>query len=556
MSQSSFLSLGNNYKISLQDVFAQNREKLWQELQLRHRQSVDVDVGTVVPMVVYLQGGASETRYDSDHEPIFRQESYFLWLTGVQEPDCAVILTPQRRTTTLLIPRLPPAYATIMGHIQTPQEWKDKYHVDHVEYIDMVETILLQEIQQLQSHNTDTDPKLLLMHGQNSDSGNWYHPPNVITTSDVLQPYLDTTTLFPVLANCRVLKSQAELDLLRHVTEVTSMAHVYVMRNTKPNMYEYQCESLFRHYCYYNYGCRLVSYTPICGCGPNAAILHYGHTGEPNARHIAKQDMCLLDMGAEYFGYGSDVTCSFPASGTFSDRQRGIWNAVVAAQRAVYAMLRPGVSWVDCHIAAETAILQTLIDIGIVMLEPSQSTVSSSTSSTTATTTTTLEMLVQRRLGAVFMPHGLGHFIGIDTHDVGGYLPGHPERILEPGLKSLRTARILEETMVLTVEPGCYFIDHLLDEALADPDLGPYLNADLLQSSYRGFGGVRLEDVITITSSGFINYTLCPRTIAEVEYVMAGGSWPPRHDDAPELGRERLTDPNPLPSPIPSSSFT
>jgi Xaa-Pro dipeptidase len=86
-----------------------------------------------------------------------------------------------------------------------------------------------------------------------------------------------------------------------------------------------------------------------------------------------------------------------------------------------------------------------------------------------------------------------------------------------------------------------------LDEALAG-DLGPYLNATVLQS-YRGFGGVRLEDVVTITQSGFINYTLCPRTVHEVESVMAGGKWPPLHDDAPELGRERLTDPNPLPSP-------
>ena len=160
------------------------------------------------------------------------------------------------------------------------------------------------------------------MKGPNSDSGKIYEPP-----LQVLQEFpnrVDTTTLFPILAECRVVKSPAELRLLQHVTEVTSFAHAYVMRNMKPHMMEYQGESLFRHYCYYNYGCRLVGYTPICGCGPNASILHYGHAGEPNARQTREGEMCLFDMGAEYFGYGSDVTCSFPINGIFSDKQRPI----------------------------------------------------------------------------------------------------------------------------------------------------------------------------------------------------------------------------------------
>jgi len=152
-------------------------------------------------------------------------------------------------------------------------------------------------------------------------------------------------------------------------------------------------------------------------------------------------------------------------------------------------------------------------------------------------------------LSLLTQPHGLGHLIGIDTHDVGGYLEGHPERSKLPGLKSLRTARNMLEGMTVTVEPGCYFIDHLLDEALQkDSPLCEHLNAELLQE-YRGFGGVRLEDVVAITSDGCVNYTLCPRTISEIEHVMAGGKWPPIKDEAPELLRERLTDPTPLPSP-------
>lgn len=516
-----FLSTGGDtYKVFLKDVFGANRSKLVKKLQ-----SLDLPKGSLL----YLQGATSQNRFDTDHEPLFRQESYFLYLTGVKEPDCELLLDVDTGCTTLLIPKLPSDYATIMGHIRTLEEWKGLYEVDEVMYAENAESII-EEMLTLSSDVTNGNhPKLLLMEGRNSDSGNLYKAATI--SSEKLQPFVDKHTLFAILAECRVHKSEAELSLLQHVTELTSFAHAYVMRNTKPGMYEYQSESLFRHYCYYNYGCRLVGYTPICGCGPNAAILHYGHAGEPNSREIGDSEMCLYDMGAEYVGgYSSDVTCSFPACGKFTNQQAGIFNGVLNAQRAVYQILKPGVSWVECHRAAEAAILQQLIEIGIVI--PGDKTISE---------------LVEMRLGAVFMPHGLGHFIGIDTHDVGGYLPGTPERSTLAGLKSLRTSRVIEKNMVLTVEPGCYFLKHLLDGALDGP-LREYLNVDLIEQ-YRGFGGVRLEDVIAITNTGCINYTLCPRTISEIESVMAGGKWPPLRDEAPELLRVRLTDPTPLPSP-------
>lgn len=502
--------------------------------------------------VVYLVGGPSMTRFDSDHEPIFRQESYFWYLTGVKEPDCAMAICihgeGNEHTTTLFIPRLPRDYATVMGHIATPDEWKELYQVDHVYYMDEAEMQLESMLLMLQDPSDHQNAKLLLLQGPNSDSGKLYEAPSI--QSPKLQSLIDVTTLFPILAECRVIKSPTELALLQHVTELTSWAHAYVMRNIRPNQMEYQAESLFRHYCYYNYGCRLVGYTPICGCGPDAAILHYGHAGEPNARPLHDGDMFLSDMGAEYHCYGSDVTCSYPVNGRFTQSQVAIYNGVLNAQRAVYQRIRPGVSWVDCHKAAEAALLEMLLQEGIVILPTSTATTSDSISATK-----TIEELVEMRLGAVFMPHGLGHFIGIDTHDVGGYLPSNPPRILLPGLRSLRTARILQTGMVLTVEPGCYFIDHLMDEALQDDSpLRPYLNATKLRE-YRGWGGVRLEDVVTVTDDGFVNLTLCPRTVSEVEHVMNGGKWPPIHDEAPELGRVRLTNLNKplLPSPSPPS---
>ena len=256
------------------------------------------------------------------------------------------------------------------------------------------------------------------------------------------------------------------------------------------------------------------------------------------------------------------MTCSFPANGRFTEKYKAVYESVLNAQRAVYAKIEPGVSWVDCHIAAELEIVKGLYAIGVVQLPDDCKSESGDTS-------LILERLVrEHRLGAVFMPHGLGHLIGIDAHDVGGYLEGTPPRSTEAGLRSLRTARILEENMVVTVEPGCYFIDHLLDEAMEEGHpLAPFLNKELIDREYRGYGGVRLEDVVAITAkkpcgsdsddanshkgySCVCNFTLCPRTVREVESVMDGGKWPPMVDEALELRRLRLTKPwAPLPSP-------
>jgi Xaa-Pro dipeptidase len=123
-------------------------------------------------------------------------------------------------------------------------------------------------------------------------------------------------------------------------------------------------------------------------------------------------------------------------------------------------------------------------------------------------------------MGAVFMPHGLGHFMGCDVHDVGGY-PEGVTRINEPGLKSLRTARVLCEGMVLTIEPGIYFIQHLLDQALANPAQACFINREMLQR-FHGFGGVRIEDNVLITSSGTELLTKVPRTVEEIENWMKG----------------------------------
>uniref|UniRef100_A0A8C1WWR1 Peptidase D n=1 Tax=Cyprinus carpio TaxID=7962 RepID=A0A8C1WWR1_CYPCA len=289
-----------------------------------------------------------------------------------------------------------------------------------------------------------------------------------------------------------------ELEVLRYTNRVSSEAHKEVMKHVKPGVKEYEMESLFQHYCYSRGGMRHTSYTCICGSGNNSSVLHYGHAGAPNDKSIQDGDMCLFDMGGEYYCYSSDITCSFPANGKFTADQRAIYEAVLKSSRAVMAAIKPGVKWTDMHRLADRVHLEELLKIGILR--------------------GSVEEMLKVHLGSVFMPHGLGHLLGIDVHDVGGY-PEGIERIDEPGLKSLRMGRVVQERMVLTVEPGIYFINHLLDQALNSPAQCGFINNDVL-TRFRGFGGVRIEDDIAVTADGVELLTCVPRTVEEIEAFM------------------------------------
>ncbi|KAL1130150.1 hypothetical protein AAG570_013088 [Ranatra chinensis] len=278
---------------------------------------------------------------------------------------------------------------------------------------------------------------------------------------------------------------------MKYVNRISSEAHKLVMRTIKPGAYEYNAEAMFMNYCYISGGCRNVSYTCICGSGHNSSILHYGHAAAPNNKIINDGDMCLFDMGASYCGYSSDITVSFPANGKFTEKQKIIYNTVLKARNAVFNSLRPGVSWVQMHLMANEVMLNELRDNGLLRGN--------------------VQDMLCDNIASIFQPHGLGHFLGCDVHDVGGYMADTPERPTAPGLRCLRTARKLEAGMVITVEPGCYFIDALLDKALNDDVMKKYLVPDKIEE-FRGFGGVRIEDDVLITEKGMENLTNVPRT--------------------------------------------
>lgn len=463
--------------------------------------------------IILLKGGEESYQYDTDSENIFKQDSWFNYLFGVKEPNFFGVIRINTGEATLFVPRLPEDYAIWCGEIYSNKYFQQMYAVNEVLYVDemydWIRNTLAEE---------DINSSLHLLEGINSDSGSKY---NMIYLEEIKDLYsnerVSTHYLYDLLATCRTIKNQMEIEILRYTNYVASNAHVATMRIAKNCQFEYNLEANFLYEIYNNGGCRNASYTSICACGPNGAVLHYGHAAAPNDRELSPGNLALLDMGASYHGYASDITCTFPISGNFSEDQKVIYQGVLNAQVAVMHIAQPGESWVRCHHVAQIEIIKSLIDVGILIGG-------------------TAEELAAKQLGAVFFPHGLGHLIGCDTHDVGGYISGTPVRPSEPGFRKLRTARNLEEGFVLTNEPGCYFIDVLLDKALADPDQSIHINNDILKR-FRGFGGVRLEDDIVITKNGADNLTLCPRTINEIESVMNGGLWPPAIDTAPQLRR-------------------
>mmetsp|Transcript_24936 Transcript_24936/g.58858 ORF Transcript_24936/g.58858 Transcript_24936/m.58858 type:complete len:596 (-) Transcript_24936:54-1841(-) len=492
-----------------------NRARLVEAMIERLMKTEETSDSPALPRgVILIEGGKQTTRYDTDHEPVFRQESYFHWAFGVPDADVYGAISLPSGDATLFIPQHGLDYEIFCGSSPDLQSTCSKYGVENVLSIDQLDEFVASELSPTDD-GTD-DARLFLLTGLNTDSGNYAKPARYDGISKH-EKKCDTASLFPCMAEARVFKTNAEIELMRYTNWVSSMAHVEVMRSCRVGMMEYQLESLFQHHTYTHGGCRHMSYTCICACGPNPAILHYGHAGRPNDRKLLDGDMALLDMGAEYHCYASDITCSFPVNGKFSDNQLLVYNAVLSAQIDVIAAIRPGVSWTDMHRAAERAILKALKEGGLLEGE--------------------VDDMIEADLGAIFMPHGLGYLIGLDTHDVGGYTEGiTPRRSERPGLKKLRTARTLEAGMVLTVEPGCYFIDVLLDLALANPTQSKYINVDRMYE-FRGSGGVRLEDDVFVTEDGCENLTICPRAVSEVVDVMGGKSWPPEEDVLPELQR-------------------
>ncbi|XP_011270715.1 hypothetical protein CAOG_09027, partial [Capsaspora owczarzaki ATCC 30864] len=218
--------------------------------------------------VVLLEGGKLQHQYDTDREMLFRQESFFMYLFGVTDPDCYAALDIRSGESTLFVPELDPSYAIWEGVIHPQEYFRIKYEVTHVRFVNELKWWF---------GLRNPEHGVHVLTGVNSDSKSVVPPANFDGLSEFK---VDSSFLHAALSECRLIKTPKEIEVMRYVNKVSSDAHARVMAACRPGMMEYQLESLFLHETYSMGGCRFAAYNCICGAGHSGATLHYGQNSK------------------------------------------------------------------------------------------------------------------------------------------------------------------------------------------------------------------------------------------------------------------------------------
>lgn len=234
------------------------------------------------------------------------------------------------------------------------------------------------------------------------------------------------TVLKAAIDECRVTKDSYETALVKKANEVSTIAHTAVLKAVKSARNERELEAEFIKECIAN-GCREQAYHSIVASGENAATLHY----QKNNEDLQHRLNVLLDAGGEYRCYASDITRTFPINGKFSKESREIYDIVLRMQNECIEMVRKDVRWEDVHVHAHRVAIEGLLKLGIFSGEP--------------------EEILCTRTSVAFFPHGLGHYLGMDTHDTGGH-PNYEDA--DPMFRYLRVRGRLPAGSIVTVEPG------------------------------------------------------------------------------------------------------
>lgn len=269
-----------------------------------------------------------------------------------------------------------------------------------------------------------------------------------------------------LLHEMRLFKSRHEIAAMKKAAAISAGAHKRAMSVCRPGMTEYQIEAELLHE-FMQHGALSPAYTSIVGSGANSCILHYTE----NAAVLQDGDILLIDAGAEYDCYASDITRSFPVNGRFSKEQKQVYELVLSANLTAIETVRPGRHWNEPHDAAVHVLTEGLLSLGILKGK--------------------LATLIKEQAYSRYFMHRTGHWIGMDVHDVGDYKLDGEWRMLEPG-------------MVTTIEPGLYF----------QPQNG-------LAKKWWNIG-IRIEDDVLVTKEGHEVFTDgVPKAVGEIESLMS-----------------------------------
>ncbi|WP_109843006.1 Xaa-Pro aminopeptidase [Aggregatibacter aphrophilus] len=418
------------------EEFAQRRAKVFEQMQ---------------DDSLFLVFSDIEHRRNDGCDYPFRQDSYFWYLTGFNEPNSALLLRKQQgEQQAIIFVRLSDKLLEIwngrrLGVDNAPQTLL----VDAAYAIDE----FVPQFKNLAQKQTAL-----------------YYAPKQQPWGDALleQSAVDFLSVFnwkPMLGEMRLFKSENEIALMQQAGQISALAHIKAMQQTRPNRLEYEVENDILHE-FNRFGARYPSYNSIIAGGENACILHYSENDMP----LRDGDLVLIDAGCEFAMYAGDITRTFPVNGKFSEAQKAIYNIVLQAQKRAIELLVPGSSIAKANEEVIRIKTEGLVRLGILKGD--------------------VDELIEQKAYREFYMHGLGHWLGLDVHDVGEYGENR-NRTLEPG-------------MVITVEPGLYLSK----------------DADIPEQ-YKGIG-IRIEDDLLITDYGNKNLTSAvPKEIADIEKLMA-----------------------------------
>ncbi|KAG5340648.1 hypothetical protein C0989_000903 [Termitomyces sp. Mn162] len=520
------------------------------------------------PQILLLAGEVTGFRHDTDRELVFRQESNFYYLTGCNVPSSFLLAAYQPGTSLEQTPSadlfIPEANEDdIMWSVPPPSlavaaQSHDATRVDHPPTLQETLTTLL------------TAHPGALVHTLPRNSPLYPELPATYTSFALAQDSVAVTDyyLLTALQNARLTKDAYEIELIRRANAISSRAHEVVMRvlgqavknglrqgaaaADRPLLpgewlieKEAEAEAIFVASCRRE-GAVHQAYLPIVAASTRASTLHYccndrdfawGPVSPHDHRNTAsfttsssldKQilpQVLLIDAGCEWSNYASDITRTMPVGngGKFTLEARAIYSLVLEMQHASFALLKPGLHWDEVQLVCHHTLIRGFQRLGIFRSGAEH----------------TKEAILASGLTAAFFPHGLGHSLGMDVHDVPTVSkPTDPisGNIVIPGegakptvneakwghqslYRYLRLRRPLEQGMVVTVEPGIYFSPHLLGRAKAHDS--SFVDAEVLKR-YESVGGVRIEDVVVITEGGYENLTTVRSDVEWLEGVCSG----------------------------------
>ncbi len=412
---------------------------------------------------IALIGSASTRARNRDVDYPFRQDSDFYYLTGFNEPNALAVFIPDREQGEYLL------FCREFDEKKALWEGAHAGLEGATEHFEADDAFPIDDLNDILPGLLENKTKVFYPMGRDSELDHslleWINHIRSQSRTGVVAPG-ELVSLEHILHEMRLFKSAAELKLMRRAAEVSAAAHVAAMQKCKAGLYEYQIEAELLYHFAQN-GLRAVAYPSIVAAGKNACTLHYTE----NADKLKSGDLLLIDAGAECDHYAADITRTFPISGRFSEPQKQLYQLVLDAQSAALEQIKPGTPWNQAHDASVEVLTKGLVELGLLKGK--------------------VKKLIKDEKYKQFYMHRIGHWLGMDVHDVGDYKISQEWRLLEPG-------------MVLTVEPGLYIP----------------VDCKTVDAKWRGIG-IRIEDDVLVTAQGHeVLTSAVPKTVEDIEALM------------------------------------